>query len=660
MRTHHLLEIAVLLALLPGALLAQAHRAIILGRIVDSSGAVLPGVEVKITQKATNVVRATVTNASGNYEVPGLFPGVYRIEASLPGFKTGIVDDLTVQSDQRVQVDLKLEVGQITDLVTVTAEQAVLDRAKADVNTIVDQRKLADLPIGQGNATYLFITAPGVMTADSVGIGGNGSDVQPLQRAGSNLARINGSPTGTSEYAIDGDPNTQRGNTGAGGGTSFNLQSDVVQEVRVQTNSFDASIGHTGGATIDLVMKQGTNDYHASGFKQFRRPRWNANTFDGNRNGVPRQNIQFNQWGFSGGGPVWLGPLYNGKNRTFFYYGYEEWKGLSPNPPVTGTTPLPQHLQGDFSNLLSLGSQYQLYDPVSGRLMADGRIQRDPFPNNVIPTTRINPTATAMVKMFPLPNLPGLADGRNNYSADATPFPRGFRNSTLRVDHNLNAAHKLSGKWLLGRTEIPSFTPYGVQNMAPSGLDIDNLNVGVSDVWTLGPSLIAEFRASFLRAPARTVSQGVGIDYDSIGFSALKPLTDTSIQGFPSIPLPGYAFGTLFTGFQNQQGSLLTSEIRALGTNWTKIRATTASNLARIGAATWKLRARTTSSASALPAVTRPGRSATRRSHPSADRWLTSCSAPTPRQPCGSRSNQPTLRVITGCTSMTTGRSPRA
>src|SRR5262249_2603106 len=160
---------------------------------------------------------------------------------------------------------------------------------------------------------------------------------------------------------------------------------------------------------------------------------------------------------FSGGGSVWLRPPYNGRNRTFFYYGFEDWNGLAPNPPVTGTTPRPEHLRGNFSDLLRLGPQYQLYDPFSGRLTGDRRIQRDPFPNNVIPANRINPTATAMNKLFPAPNLAGMADGRNNYSAEANPIARGFWNSTLRLDHNLNASHRLSGKWLLGRTEIPSF-----------------------------------------------------------------------------------------------------------------------------------------------------------------------------------------------------------
>ena len=114
-----------------GGLLAQGHRAIVLGRIVDPSGAVLPGVEVKVIQKATSVVRNTVTNSSGNYEVPGLFPGIYRIEASLTGFKIGIIDDVPVQSDQRVQVDVRLEIGQISDSVMVTAQKATLDKASA-------------------------------------------------------------------------------------------------------------------------------------------------------------------------------------------------------------------------------------------------------------------------------------------------------------------------------------------------------------------------------------------------------------------------------------------------------------------------------------------------------------------------------------------------
>ena len=212
----------LLLAGSSALLFAQAHRAIVLGRVLDSSGAVTPGVDVKVIHKSTNVVRSTITNNNGNYEVPGLFPGSYRIEASLAGFKTSIVEDVPVESGQRVEVNHTLQLGAITDSVTVTSGTEILDRANADVNTVISQEKLSDLPIGQGNATWMFVTVPGSMTADTVGIGGNGSDVQPIQRGGSNQIRFNGAPDGTTEYTINGDPNTQSGNTGAGGGVSLN------------------------------------------------------------------------------------------------------------------------------------------------------------------------------------------------------------------------------------------------------------------------------------------------------------------------------------------------------------------------------------------------------------------------------------------------------
>ncbi|PYV09207.1 MAG: hypothetical protein DMG07_23775, partial [Acidobacteria bacterium] len=146
-------KIRLIFALLSGVslagscpfLLSQAHRAIVLGRVVDSSGAVAPGVDVKVIQKSTNVVRSTVTNNSGNYEVPGLFPGNYRIEAALSGFKTSIVDDVPVESGQRVEINHTLQVGKLTDSVTVTSDTEILDRANADVNTVISQEKLADL-----------------------------------------------------------------------------------------------------------------------------------------------------------------------------------------------------------------------------------------------------------------------------------------------------------------------------------------------------------------------------------------------------------------------------------------------------------------------------------------------------------------------------------
>ena len=174
----------VALVFVPRTAWPQAQRAIILGQVRDTSDSVVPGAQIRVIQTATNVVRSTITNDAGHYEVPGLLPGAYRVEASLPGFKTTVAADIEVASAQRVTVNLVLEIGQLADTVTVESSQ-VLSTAGADVNTVIDLKYLKDAPIGQGHATFLFKMASGSNSA--LDYGGWGQDVQPRQRAGTGL-----------------------------------------------------------------------------------------------------------------------------------------------------------------------------------------------------------------------------------------------------------------------------------------------------------------------------------------------------------------------------------------------------------------------------------------------------------------------------------------
>ena len=566
----------LILILAAPSLLSQAHRAIILGQVTDTTGAPVAGAEVRVIQKSTNVSRVTRTNETGSYEVPGLLPDLYRVEASQPGFKTAIVNDINVTSGRRVEVPLVIPVGEVKEQVTVTAEGQILDTVSADVNTVVDARKIIDLPIGQGHATYLFLMAPGADSASSAGRGGSGMDVQPLQRQGTSTTRFNGSPAGTTEYTLDGTPNTQRGNAAAGGGVSFSPSAEMVQEVRVQTATFDASVGHSGGATVDVVLRSGTNEFHGSALGFVRHPSWNANTWAGNRGGIPRPDFTYRRWGFTAGGPVLVPKAYNGKDRTFFYYGYERWSSLSPNPPVFATVPQPQQLEGNLSGLLALGPQFQIYDPDTARAAANGRIQRNPFPGNVIPASRIHQTAKALAKLWPAPNTAGTREGLQNFSYNSGPLPRTYWASTLRMDHNLTRSHKLFGRLVLSQTGIPFSSLFGRTDISNLTFDGRNRDVAVSDVWTASPSLIGEFRAAVTRFHWDTAPLGVGLPYSDLGLGNMSSLIDTARVGLPSVAVTGYpqSEGAGATAFTTSAGARQVSEIRTGAANFTHIRGT--------------------------------------------------------------------------------------
>lgn len=555
----------------PGTVWGQAHRAILLGQVRDASGSVVPGAEVRVIHKETNTTRSTISNDAGNYEVPGLLPGAYHVEASLPGFKTAAVDDIPVASAQRVTVNLVLEVGEISDKVTVLSDQQILGAVGADVNTVFGQKYLQYTPIGQGHAILMLKLASGANSA--LDFGGWGMDVQPRQRAGTGLPRFNGSPSGTAEFMIDGTPNTQRGNAVPGGASASNPTSDVVQEVRIQTSTFDASVGHSGGASIDVILKTGTNDFHGSAFAFMRDPEWNANWWDSNRAGQPRPNFVYRRWGFTGGGPVRLGPFYNGKDKTFFFFGWENWSALAPSGTTYATVPRPQHLQGDFSDLLALGPQYQLYDPATARLAPNGRIERSPFPGNIIPAARIHPIAKTLGKFFPAPNQPGTKDGLENFAYELAPYPRGFRPWTVRLDHNLSTAHKLSGRLLYSREPTPSWTMWGNPGIEVNRALDKTKNVGVSDVWTVTPSFVADFRTSVSWHQTVNVPNKGGLSWNDLGLGVEK-VVDTDLLGVPSVIISGYPRLTSIgsrPGFQNIAGYTENSEIRTGSANFSKL-----------------------------------------------------------------------------------------
>ncbi|MBI3680296.1 MAG: TonB-dependent receptor, partial [Acidobacteria bacterium] len=546
---------------------AQAHRAIILGQVRDSTGAPVPNAAVRVVEVSTNAARTTATNEAGNYEVPGLLPGDYRVEASMSGFKTAAVGGLNVTSGRRVEVNLTIEVGDVTESITVQSARQLLDTASADVNTVVDKRKIADLPVGQGNATYFFFFAAGADSASAAARGTSvGNDVQPMQRAGTGLTRFNGSPTGTAEFTVDGAPNTQRGNGGAGGAVAFNPSPDMLQEVRVQAATFDASVGHTGGATIDMVLKSGANQYHGTASKYWRSKEWNANTWSGNRGGIARTDFEFQLWGATFGGPVNIPRLYRGKDRTFFFVGWEKWGSLSPNPPSFVTIPRPQHLRGDLSDLLRLGAQYQLYDPDSAQAVANGRIQRAPIPNNVIPASRINPTAAAFAKLWPEPNTQGTADGQLNFAYVNEPLPRQLWALPIRIDHNLSDRQKLFGRLVASNTYLPRSGVFTRTDISLWSIDSDHRELALGDVWTISPTLIADFRGSVMRFPWNTAPYGTEVDYKAYGLEKVASLINTRLAGFPGVTVGGYS------SFAPVQGSRQVSEIRTGAAHFTHIR----------------------------------------------------------------------------------------
>ena len=351
------------LVILAAPALAQESRANIVGRVTDSSGAVVPNVTVTATNQGTNVAVHAVSNADGNYEILSLNPGTYRVSAALAGFKTFQRDNIELRISDRVGVDIALETGNVTEKLVVSAQTPLLETSSTNVGEVISNRDIDELPIPHGSVRALFFLSGGVTLAG----GGNATALKfqdPSRPASSSWLSFNGSPTGSTEFTLDGVPNTQTSNSDFGAGQSNQPPADAIQEVKLET-SYDASVGHTSGSHITMVIKSGTNKLHGTAYFVYRNPSLNANSYLSNMAGLPRLAFAYERGGFSLTGPVWIPKVYHGRNRTFFSYTYEIMNDYSQGYPLLSTVPTPNERTGDFSGLLKLGAQYQIYDPTS-------------------------------------------------------------------------------------------------------------------------------------------------------------------------------------------------------------------------------------------------------------------------------------------------------
>ena len=257
--------------------------------------------------------------------------------------------------------------------------------------------------------------------------------------------------------------------------------------MRIRTTTFDASVGHTGSTTIDVIMKTGTNQYHGEAFYFGRNDKFNANSWVRNRAGQARSSFPYKRYGFTGGGPII-------KDKTFFFLGWTHWNQLRFGDSQA-TVPSAANKSGDFSDLLAIGPEYQLYNPFSGVLNKEGRVERQPFPNNIIPSNLISPMAAPLLPFFLAPNTSsGVSpDGFRNYIYDKgyTPLPRTDRHTVLRLDHDLNDAHTLFGRYLHQTVLLAggpcSTTTREVRAATASTCRVPDTRFGISLSATFGP-----------------------------------------------------------------------------------------------------------------------------------------------------------------------------
>src|SRR5258707_878981 len=495
---------ACLAALAPAA--AQESRGSITGKVSDTSGAIVPGVAVTATNVATNLAVGATTDSGGSYSLLYLPAGRYAVGAELSGFKKVVRNGIEVRVGDRLILNLTLEPGAMAETVEVTATTPLLEASTGSLGQVIDSKRIALMPLSDGTPFVLSRLASGAAYTGDLKFS------RPFDNAGTSSITVDGA-SGGNEFTLDGSPNMAHGRR-----VAYVPPSDAVEEFKVETATYDAQQGHTGGGTVNVVMKSGTNDFRGTAYEFYRSDKLSSNDFFLNRAGRPRAPMSYNRYGGSLGGPVLL-PGYSGKDRTFFFVAYEGLRDEFPEPDQF-TVPTEAMRRGDFSALLAQG--IVIYNPFSGVRLPDGRIQRTPFPNNVIPPELINPVARNYRGLFPLPNQAGAAQGRLNY---LSPQPRTDRFSSVsaRVDHRLSERHRFFVRYSWNdRRESRSNWTGEMDGVRPTGNYLFRVNHAFTydHVYTHSPSTLVNLRAGFSRFEEPNVRQHEGFfDPKTLGFS---------------------------------------------------------------------------------------------------------------------------------------------
>jgi len=507
---------------------AQETRGAVQGRVSDSSGGAIAGARVRAANAPTGVRVTTLTNESGSYALPYLLPGTYSLQTEAAGFKTSVREGIELRINDRVDVNIELQVGQTTEAIEVRADTPLLDTATLALGQVVDQRRILDLPTFGGSVMVLVQLAPGVV---------NTTDMR-LAKAGSFSINKNsqiatdGAGQYNNEFTLDGVSNTQA----EGGSTrvGFIPPSAAVAEFKVQTAPYDAGAGHSVGAVVNVSTKSGTNQLHGQAEWALRNSMFDAPNIFQNHSGQGVPHYTDNRWGLVAGGPVWIPRVCHGRNRTFWSYGYGANKFGVPQSFVS-TVPTEAMSRGDLSALLALGPQYQVYDPLTTVAIAGGRFQRTPFPGNLIPANRLDPFAQKILTYWPLPNQTGNRDGSSNYFYSPSALESTW-DHLARVDHAFNSNHRVFLRMHTDFWEENKNHTFPADPAVGIILNRHNKGLALDDVYVVNPNFLANCRyglefGDFLE---RRISRG--FDLSSLGFAPqLTSLLDKSLSTFPNV-----------------------------------------------------------------------------------------------------------------------------
>ena len=532
-----ILGVLCALLLLAAPLSAQTAAGEISGLATDSSGSVMPGVRVTLTNVATNAVRVVQTNDAGVYVFPAVPPGTYTLKAEIEGFSSIERSNILVQVGSSIRVPFEMAIGQLSDVVQVTADTQLIQTENASIGTVIENRSIVELPLNGRNYLQLASLIPGATT--------NGpASAQGQQRMGgqrnSFSLNVSGQRIHYNHYSLDGVENTD---------LNFNsymlLPSvDALEEFKVESGIFGAEYGRAI-AQINASTKSGTNAFHGTVFEFVRNSELDAkNYFDPKDKPIPP--FKRNQYGLTAGGPVQIPNIIDGRNKLFFMF---NWEGLRERKALTSTPALPLSAwrTGDFSGLRDAsGNLITIYDPATRVFDAAGNVLRapTPFPDNKIPANRIDPVSKGLLDYYPLPQQE--VTGPNFVNNE------GRRIDTDQVTYRFDYTQSQNSTWFFRHSQSHElgYDPFPIPNMG-SNTDTDVHQLVLGNTRSIGGSKVNELRIGYgflynahisPRANTQNVVKELGINIPSdnplywgvpnIGVSGLSGLGEESDAPF--------------------------------------------------------------------------------------------------------------------------------
>ena len=490
---------------LPVSLRAQETRGRITGKVMDPNKASVPGAAVKVTDVARGTTVSLTTNDEGLFQAPYLLPGTYQVVVEVSGFKRYIRDGVLVQINETLDMDIALEVGGTEETVTVVSDTPPLNTADANLGQTVDQKRVEELPIVHGDPYALIGLAPGVAHTGSQRLD---RPFEPTHIVG---YAIDGTRGNRSDLLIDGAPSTSTADPNQVI-ASYVPPTDIIQEFKVQTATFDAQFGNTEGGVTSISIKSGTNDFHGSAYYWTEPGGLSANDFFGKSRNPPqpRPYTYSNRPGFNINGPVRIPKLYDGRNKTFFLFGFEAIRDARPRFAAGRAAffPTASMRSGDFSAFTCPAPPApqtncaNIYDPATRTQTSAGVFTGQQFAGNIIPAERISPVARKILDYIALPKQTGSAASKglagNIFDSTLTEETNPYDNFTFRIDQNVSENNRMfvRGSWY---DRDSRYNDYFASEATGVNFKFISRQGVIDDVHTFNPTTVLNVRYGYNR-----------------------------------------------------------------------------------------------------------------------------------------------------------------